>query len=161
MANGAMDVKSSMGRSWQHSLKSDTREGAEKRLKELDYSWEWLEDGRLRVTSPALPGVRKLQDGRISFFNQFVAAWKGWSKVKSDPKKRAPMTFGDGTPIDSSTADRVCDICYSEAFNTPWQNGDVVVIDNFVAMHGRIPYEGTRKVLASLAAQADKNNDGY
>jgi hypothetical protein len=30
--------------------------------------------------------------------------------------------------------------------------GDVALVDNFLAMHGRRPFSGTRKVLASLIA---------
>ena len=38
------------------------------------------------------------------------------------------------------------------AFDLPWEAGDVVLVDNFVAMHGRRAFTGTRKVLASLVA---------
>lgn len=37
-------------------------------------------------------------------------------------------------------------------FDIPWQTGDVVLVDNFVTMHGRRPFEGQRRVLASLVA---------
>ncbi len=30
-------------------------------------------------------------------------------------------------------------------FDTPWQTGDVVLLDNFLVMHGRRPFTGTRK----------------
>jgi len=36
-------------------------------------------------------------------------------------------------------------------FDVPWQAGDAVLVDNFVVMHGRRTFRGTRKVLASLA----------
>src|SRR5690349_15605310 len=39
------DANSGMGRSWQSTLRAKTREEAEKRLKTLGYSWEWLPDG--------------------------------------------------------------------------------------------------------------------
>ena len=38
------------------------------------------------------------------------------------------------------------------AFDLPWEKGDVVLVDNFVAMHGRRAFTGARKVLASLVA---------
>ena len=37
-------------------------------------------------------------------------------------------------------------------FDMPWQRGDVVLVDNYVTMHGRRTFTGTRKVLASLVA---------
>ena len=33
-----------------------------------------------------------------------------------------------------------------------WQKGDLLLVDNFLVMHGRRPFFGTRKVLASLAS---------
>ncbi len=36
--------------------------------------------------------------------------------------------------------------------DVPWRTGDVVLLDNSVAMHGRRTFTGTRKVLASLIA---------
>ena len=37
-------------------------------------------------------------------------------------------------------------------FDISWQTGDVVLLDNFITMHGRRPFEGQRSVLASLVA---------
>ena len=38
------------------------------------------------------------------------------------------------------------------SFDIPWQSGDVALVDNFLVMHGRRPFEGQRRVLASLIA---------
>ena len=37
-------------------------------------------------------------------------------------------------------------------FDLPWQAGDLALVDNYTAMHGRRTFKGTRKVLASLVA---------
>jgi alpha-ketoglutarate-dependent taurine dioxygenase len=33
-----------------------------------------------------------------------------------------------------------------------WQQGDVALVDNYRVMHGRRPFEGERRLLASLVA---------
>ena len=38
------------------------------------------------------------------------------------------------------------------SFDIAWQPGDVALIDNFLVMHGRRPFTGERRVLASLVA---------
>ena len=38
------------------------------------------------------------------------------------------------------------------SFDISWQSGDVALVDNFLVMHGRRPFEGQRRVLASLIA---------
>ncbi len=147
---GADDAASGMGRSWQSTWSVDTKEEAEERMTKLGYTWEWLNDGCLRATTPKLPAVRDLGDGRKSFYNQLIAAFKGWKDTRNDPSKA--ITFGDGTPLDPNDALRAADLAEEITFDVPWQQGDVAIVDNYVAMHGRRTFAGTRKVLASLVA---------
>lgn len=144
------DPTSGMGRSWQSTLRASTREEAERRLASLGYSWEWLAGGELKATTPVLPAVRTLPDGRESFFNQLIAAFQGWKDARNDPSKA--ITFGDGSPLDRAAVDHATRIAESLTFDIPWQKGDVALVDNFVTMHGRRTFTGTRKVLASLVA---------
>jgi len=144
------DAASGMGRSWQSTLRAESREQAEARLRELGYSWQWLDDGSLRATTPVLPAVRDLGDGRKSFFNQLIAAAMGWKDTRNDPSKA--ITFGDGTPLDREAVQIATQLGEELSFDVPWQNGDVTLVDNYVAMHGRRTFSGTRRVLASLVA---------
>jgi hypothetical protein len=143
------DPKSGMGRSWKSTLRAETREEAEARLKEIEYDWEWLPDGCLRATTPVLPAVRDVGEGRKAFFNQLIAAFQGWKDERNDPAKA--IRFGDGSPLDRDAVNVATELAYEMAFDLPWQKGDAVLVDNFVTMHGRRTFKGTRKVLASLA----------
>ena len=142
------DRSSGMGRSWQSTFSVDTREAAEARLAKLGYTWEWQPNGDLRVTTPVLPAVRDLGDGRSSFFNQLIAAFKGWKDTRNDPAKA--ITFGDGTLLNPADVEVASAIADEVAFDIPWQAGDLALVDNYVAMHGRRTFKGTRRVLASL-----------
>lgn len=42
------------------------------------------------------------------------------------------------------------DLCEANAVEIEWQQGDVALLDNYLVMHARRPFEGPRKVLASL-----------
>jgi len=144
------DAASGMGRSWQSTWRAENREAAEARMAALGYTAEWLDDGCLRATTPVLPAVRSLSDGRKSFFNQLIAAFKGWKDERNDPTKA--ITFGDGSPLDRQAVERATEIAYEVAFDVPWHAGDVALVDNLVVMHGRRTFSGTRKILASLVA---------
>jgi len=144
------DTQSGMGRSWQSTFSADTREAAEARMTDLGYTWKWQSNGDLRATTPTLPAVRDLGDGRHSFFNQLIAAFNGWKDTRNDPSKA--ITFGDNTlldPEDVATANALADNC---TFDLPWQPGDLALVDNYTAMHGRRTFTGPRKILASLVA---------
>jgi alpha-ketoglutarate-dependent taurine dioxygenase len=144
------DLASGMGRSWQSTFSVEAREEAEERLKGLAYSWEWLPDGCLRATTPTLPAVRQIDSSRKSFFNQLIAAFQGWRDSRNDPSKS--ITFGDGSPLDPADVAVAVRLADELTFEIPWQTGDVALVDNYVVMHGRRTFEGTRKVLASLVA---------
>jgi hypothetical protein len=144
------DPASGMGRSWQGTLRAATSKEAERRLANLGYSWDWLPDGCLRVTTPILPAIRTLPNGRKSFFNQLTAAFCGWKDSRNDPAKA--ITYGDGTPLDRDAVITAAEIGDDLSFDLNWQRGDVVLVDNYVTMHGRRTFSGTRKVLASLIA---------
>lgn len=145
----ADDAQSGMGRSWRSTLGVESREAAEARLKELNYSWEWLDDGCLRATTPALPAVVDVSDGRKVFFNQLIAAFCGWKDERNDPSKA--IRHGDGSPLDTDAVRKAAELAEELAFDLQWQVGDVVLVDNTITMHARRPFVGTRKVVASLA----------
>ncbi len=145
---GADDAGSGQGRSWRSTLGVEERSLAEERLRALGYSWTWDADDSLRATTPVLPAVRTLGGGRKSFFNQLIAAFRGWSDSRNDPSKS--VTFGDGTPITGTDMDTAIELSEALSYDHQWQVGDVVLVDNFTVMHGRKPFEGKRKVLASL-----------
>jgi alpha-ketoglutarate-dependent taurine dioxygenase len=146
------DARSGMGRSWQGTFRVETREAAEARMRELGYEWTWLDDGSLRVTSPRLPAVKDLGSGRTAFFNQLIAAFTGWKDSRNEPSRA--VTFGDGSPLDVEGARLAAELAEKLAFDVPWQRGDVALVDNRVAMHGRRTFRGTRRILACFVAPA-------
>ena len=147
---GESDESSGMGRSWQSTFSAESREAAEARMNELGYSWQWQPNGDLRATTPVLPAVRDLGDGRFSFFNQLIAAFKGWKDTRNDPSKA--ITFGDDTTLNPDDVAKASELANEVTFDIPWQDGDLALVDNYTAMHGRRTFKGIRKVLASLVA---------
>jgi hypothetical protein len=100
------------------------------------------------VTTPCLPAVRALEDGRKVFFNQLIAAFRGWKDARNSAEKS--ISFGDGSVIDSADMAVAIALADELSFDIQWQVGDFALVDNFLVMHGRRPFEGERRVLASL-----------
>jgi hypothetical protein len=147
---GQEDMESGQGRSWRSTLSAETQQEAEVKLRNLGYSWDWQIDGSLTVTTPVLPAVRELSSGKTVFFNQLIAAFRGWKDARNSGDKS--ICFGDGTAIDADHMAVAISLADKLTFDIPWQTGDVALVDNFLTMHGRRPFEGTRMVLASLVA---------
>ena len=146
------DINSGQGRSWKSTLSVESKQEAEEKLQELGYSWEWSSDNSLKAVTPILPAVKILDNGLKVFYNQLIAAYMGWDGVREDPSRA--ITFGDGTKIPASGLEMVVKLSKVFTYDVNWQDGDVVLVDNKMAMHGRRPYSGERKrqVLVALAA---------
>lgn len=152
----ADNAQSGQGRSWRSTLGVSSVNQAEEKLASLRYDWEWLEDGRLRATTRALPAVLTLDDGRKVFFNQIVAAYLGWEGVRENPS--LALTFGDGTDIPRAGLETVARLAEELSFDVPWQDGDLAIVNNYLAMHGRRPYGGDRKRTVLVVLGAAREN---
>lgn len=144
------NLDSAQGRGWQSTLSVETKDQAEEKLNSLGYRWEWQSDESLLAQTKVLPAIKSLDNGRQVFFNQIIAAYQGWAGVKENPSKG--LCFGDGSDIPKHYLDTLCAIAEETAYDLMWQNGDVAVVDNHIAMHGRRPYGGdsVRRVLVVL-----------
>ncbi len=141
---------SAQGRGWQSTLSVETRDQAEQKLLSLGYKWQWHSDGSLSAQTKALPAIKTIDSGRQVFFNQIIAAYKGWQGVKEDPS--IGLCFGDDSAIPKHFLDSICAIGSANAYDLMWQDGDVAIVDNHLSMHGRRPYGGdsVRRVLVTL-----------
>jgi alpha-ketoglutarate-dependent taurine dioxygenase len=144
------DLQSGQGRSWASTLSAANAEEAETKLERLNYQWQWQTDGSLSVTTPILPAIKILRDGRKVFFNQLIAAFRGWQDVRNNSEKS--ICYGDDSLISNDDMAVVIRLADQLTFDISWQTGDVVLLDNFITMHGRRPFKGQRSVLASLVA---------
>jgi alpha-ketoglutarate-dependent taurine dioxygenase len=59
--------------------------------------------------------------------------------------------YGDGSPIETSVLDEIRGIYQDAAVRFEWESGDVLMLDNFLASHGREPFAGPRKILVAMA----------
>ena len=144
------NLRSGQGRSWRNTLNVNNVGDAEAKLRRLDYRWQWQSDGALAVTTPVLPAVKFSTDGRRVFFNQLIAAFRGWQTNRALDRKS--ICFGDDSIISDDDMTVVSEIADELTFDMPWRAGDVALLDNLLVMHGRHPFKGDRSILASLVA---------
>lgn len=143
---------SAIGRGWKSTYATADRAQVEERLRQLNYTGEWLPDGSLRTTSPVLPAVRRDEgegrSGRKTFFNSVVAVFTGWNDSRN--KGEAAILFADGSFLDPAVVQETAAMMEELAVAYPWQQGDVLLIDNHTVMHARRPFSGKRLITASL-----------
>jgi len=59
--------------------------------------------------------------------------------------------YGDGSPIETSALDEIREAYHQEEVVFNWQTGDLLLLDNMRAAHGRRPFTGPRRLLAGMA----------
>jgi len=148
---GKDDPTSSMGRSWRSTLSVENRDAAEEKLTTLGYSFSWRAEEDLAVSSPCLPALLTLEDGRRSFFNQLVAT-RSWRDSRNNPEDA--LKLGDGRPVSIPLRDEIAELTESYAADLEWQRGDLALLDNHRVQHGRRPFDGRRQVLVAFGARA-------
>lgn len=78
-----------------------------------------------------------------------LSAWRRRSVAAEDQSMHA--TFADGSEIPAAEVDAVIRAIWKNLVITPWQRGDVVVIDNASTGHGRLPFQGPREIVVAWA----------
>jgi alpha-ketoglutarate-dependent taurine dioxygenase len=59
--------------------------------------------------------------------------------------------YGDGSPIAPEVLDEIRQVYEATSIRFDWQQGDVLLVDNILASHGREPFTGPRQILVAMA----------
>jgi alpha-ketoglutarate-dependent taurine dioxygenase len=149
-----------LGLSWQEVYQTADRAVVERYCKEARIEWEWKDDNRLR-TFQARPAIRQHpKTGEYVWFNHglffhitSLARDIRESIAAGVDEEDFPFNtyYGDGSRIEPSVLDEIRGAYQDETVSFPWQQGDVLMLDNMLVAHGREPYSGPRKVVVIMA----------
>jgi alpha-ketoglutarate-dependent taurine dioxygenase len=142
---------------WSKAFETSDRAAVEAHCRELDIQFEWRADGGLRIHE-IRPALRTHPDtGERVWFNQVhlfhASNTPTASAVSARVEAGLPMAayYGDGGRIDNATLATVREVMRAERRLFRWQRGDLLVVDNLLAAHGRAPFEGPRRILVAMS----------
>lgn len=120
----------------------------------------WLPDGELRTEQRRDAVLRHPADGRRCWFNQ-IAFLSEWTLA---PEIREYLTeeygadglpfntrYGDGEPLTEDVVRLINEVYEAHTDRSPWEAGDLLIVDNLRTAHSREPYEGSREVVVAPA----------
>lgn len=148
-----------IGVSWQEAFQASTRGPVEAYCAENGITTTWCEDGSLRThqVRPAL-GTHPVTGEAVWFNHAAFFHVSGLSDVVraalidefGEAGLPANTYYGDGTPIEPEVLAHVRACYAAETVPVYWRRGDVLLIDNVLAAHGREPFTGQRRVVVSM-----------
>ena len=151
-------------RTWADAFGTDTVAGVEEECRKMGLEWEWQPNGSISISN-VLPGfIDHPITGKRIWFNQMsiqvmnrhTRAPEVMTKVEAcyGPGNPRPYDarFADGSPIPMDLLEPLYDANFAVEVEFPWQNGDLMLLDNIHTFHGRSPFTGHRDVQVALLA---------
>lgn len=149
------DPSSPIGRSYKNTWNVSSEAELEAKLRKIDgCEWEFLPDGSVRVTTEPVPAIRLVTDHaqneifQWTFANSIVAAFLGWQDTRND--RHEALLFGNNERMPEHVLQSIADFMHENRVLYTWKKGDVMALNNRLVMHSRNPFEGKRRVLASI-----------
>ena len=160
--------KNLFSKTWMSVFQTEDRYEVERILKKMGYQFQWTRKGNGLITEITLPAVRNHPvTNKVVWFNQSNHSnsflYNRAAIIKSNIKNpfarfillhMNPLHYiafyGDGESISKQETDIVNDAIARNTVSTAWQEGDVMVVDNYSCLHGKTAHTGNRLILVGL-----------
>lgn len=150
-------------KSWIEVFETDKKEEVELKCLQNNFSWRWLKKDwiEIRQTRPALhthPITKEnvwFNQAHLYDFNPRLLGLTRYVGERLFYRKNTRLheiRFGDNSKISRHDLYHILDVLDKNTVAFPWQNGDMLVLDNILAMHGRATFTGKRRILTSLTS---------
>ena len=154
---------------WQQVFNTEDRATVEAYCRRTGIQWQWQDDGGLRTRQLCQGIERHPHTGDTVWFNQAHL----FHISSQPPEVRETLEellgidnlprnvyYADGRPIADSVVAEIREVLARQSVIFPWRAGDVLMLDNMLAAHGRTPFAGQRKVVVAMA-QPHGNLNGF
>ncbi|ASZ13280.1 TauD/TfdA family dioxygenase [Chitinophaga pendula] len=150
-----------LGPSWQEAFETKSKTFLEEYCQKNAIEVQWKAGDAVRLVQ-VRPAIRRhpVTGDRIWFnqVDQFYPIIYGEDvfntlmQLCNNEHDALPMyaRYGDGTEIQQEYIEEIVKLLDEVLIPVPWQKGDLLMVDNMLSLHGRLPFTGERKVLVSM-----------
>ncbi|MFX0592798.1 TauD/TfdA family dioxygenase [Melissospora conviva] len=153
------NYRTGLGVSWQETFSGMDRAGVEEFCRERGITYEWLDGGDLRTSETCQAVAVHPVNGRTVWMNQAhlfhvsnlpEATREALLELMAEEDLPRNAYLGDGSPITDADLAAIREAYDAESLAFPWQQGDLLVVDNMAMAHGRLSFTGPRKTLVAM-----------
>ncbi len=148
------------GKTWSETFECNDKSEVENLLKSMNIDFFW-EDNNLAISNIGLgTAVHPKTNDEVWFnqANQFHPSnlpddiCKMLKIMHMENPHRFPhySCFNDGSEISEKHLKQITRKSFDHAIVFPWQKGDLLMLDNMLMAHGRLPFKGDRRILVSM-----------
>lgn len=148
------------GLPWQQVFHTTDKTAVEKYCRSSGIDFAWKDEAHLR-TRQVRPAVAKhpytnemVWFNHATFFHVSTLEPKIREEIVAEFKEEDLPTntyYGDGSPIEPSVLDELRAAYQQETMLFPWQERDLLMLDNMLVAHGRAPFVGPRRILVGMS----------
>lgn len=145
---------------WQQVFQTEDRAEVEAYCRKAGMELEWRGRDRLRTRTVRPATVTHPQTGDRLWFNHAHM----FHVSNLDPGARRALLaqfapdelprnsfYGDGSPIPDEVLEEIRRVYRETSVAFAWQRRDVLLLDNFLASHGREPFAGPRRIVVAMS----------
>jgi alpha-ketoglutarate-dependent taurine dioxygenase len=149
-----------LGPSWQFVFETDDKSVVEHYCQESGIEFKWKNDNGLWLSQVRPAIATHPQTGEAVWFNQADQ----FHPTEMDDQTRLALLsmmeeedlpknayFGDDTCLGVSLLEKIREATRNQMVLFSWRTGDVLILDNMLVAHGRMPFTGPRRILVAMS----------
>ncbi|MEK3824404.1 MULTISPECIES: TauD/TfdA family dioxygenase [Paenibacillus] len=146
--------------SWQNVFQTEDPKQVERYCTNNEIEYEWISKDHLRTRTireavavhPVTKETVWFNQANLFHVSSLPIEAREWL-IEERGYENLPRNtyFGDGSIIPDSIIDEIQDRYKELSKAFPWEEGDVLMLDNMLMAHGRNTYKGNRKIVVAMA----------
>lgn len=149
---------------WESVFETDSKDEVERKCRENEFGFKWNKNDWLEITQERPAVITHPITKEKVWFNQahlfdLTPKMLGWWRYIAVQllymrkyTRLHDVSFGDRTPIPREDLYKIMDVLDANTIYFPWHKGDVLILDNVLAMHGRAAFSGKRRILTAMTS---------